>query len=183
MCNRTSYMASNGRSKDHFSCPIMIYCDNRPPLCMTKNSIFHGRIKHVDLHYHFIRDQAAAGLIGIKCCSTKEQIADRFMKVLGHLVFIKFHKELGLTSLTSRGSVENWCSIVGLKLNQENSKKNCSLVDSRRFYVFSLFFLYKYKISFSLLFSHCMWKSLETNFPYYNFVLSSSIFLIIFFFQ
>ena len=37
--------------------PIVIYEDNQSAICMAKNPQFHGRTKHIEINYHFIRDQ------------------------------------------------------------------------------------------------------------------------------
>ncbi|KAA3467260.1 Retrovirus-related Pol polyprotein from transposon TNT 1-94 [Gossypium australe] len=35
---------------------MKIFCDNKATITMTKNPTFHGRTKHIDIRYHFIRD-------------------------------------------------------------------------------------------------------------------------------
>ena len=39
------------------SSPTLIFCDNKSTISMSKNPMFHGRTKHIELRYHFIRDQ------------------------------------------------------------------------------------------------------------------------------
>ena len=49
------------------------YNDNMTPISMTKNPVFHGRMKHIELHHHFIRDHVAAkGMIVVKYRSSKQ---------------------------------------------------------------------------------------------------------------
>ena len=36
--------------------PVVIYIDNRSAIDLAKNSVFHGRSKHIDVRYHFIRE-------------------------------------------------------------------------------------------------------------------------------
>src|SRR5882724_2406440 len=38
------------------TCPIMVYCDNRSAISVSKNNQFHARTKHIDIHHHFICD-------------------------------------------------------------------------------------------------------------------------------
>lgn len=39
----------------------IIYCDNVSTQYLIKNPIMHARIKHVKIHFHFIREQVANG--------------------------------------------------------------------------------------------------------------------------
>ncbi|GAA0146952.1 transmembrane signal receptor [Lithospermum erythrorhizon] len=34
--------------------PTTIYCDNRSAIALTKNPVFHGRSKHIDIKFHYI---------------------------------------------------------------------------------------------------------------------------------
>jgi hypothetical protein len=34
----------------------MIQCDNQSGIRLSKNHVFHDRRKHIDIHYHFLRD-------------------------------------------------------------------------------------------------------------------------------
>ena len=41
--------------------PMMIYCDNLNNNLLVKNPIFHVRTKHVEVHYHFVRERVRSG--------------------------------------------------------------------------------------------------------------------------
>ena len=73
---------------------------------MTKNPTFHGRTKHIDIRFHFIRDLVAKGEIELKFCSTDEQLADIFTKALSCQKHVYFRSLLGVCNFESRGSVE-----------------------------------------------------------------------------
>ena len=34
----------------------MIYCDNSSAIKLSRNLVFHGRSKHIDVRFHFLRD-------------------------------------------------------------------------------------------------------------------------------
>jgi hypothetical protein len=62
---------------------VLLHCDNRSALCLAKNLMFHARTKHIEVHYHFIREKVLQGEINMKLTPTKEQVADIFTKGLG----------------------------------------------------------------------------------------------------
>jgi hypothetical protein len=35
---------------------IVIYCDNQSCVKLLENPVFHDRLKHIEIRYHFIRD-------------------------------------------------------------------------------------------------------------------------------
>ena len=37
-----------------FDLPTTLYCDNQGVIRLSKDSTFHGRTKHIDVHFHFI---------------------------------------------------------------------------------------------------------------------------------
>ena len=63
--------------------PIRIFCDNMSNIYLTRNPVFHARTKHIEVHYHFIRERVQAGDIDLQHISTNLQVADIFTKALG----------------------------------------------------------------------------------------------------
>ena len=47
-----------------------------------KNPVFHGRSKHIDIKYHFIRHCVERGQIVVRRIGTNEQRADSLTKAL-----------------------------------------------------------------------------------------------------
>jgi len=69
--------------------------------------MFHARTKHIEVHYHFIREKVLAGEIDLIYVSTEDQVADIFTKVLGAKKHCRFRSTLGvMLELSLRGSVE-----------------------------------------------------------------------------
>ena len=56
--------------------PVVIYIDNRSAIDLARNPVFHGRSKHIDVRYHFIRECVEQGKIILKHVSTEQQKAD-----------------------------------------------------------------------------------------------------------
>jgi hypothetical protein len=45
---------------------VLLMCDNSSAICLAQNSIFHGRVKHIKVRHHFLRDHVEKGDILIK---------------------------------------------------------------------------------------------------------------------
>ncbi|WMV42420.1 hypothetical protein MTR67_035805, partial [Solanum verrucosum] len=80
-----------------------IFCHNLSVITMAKNPVCHGRLKHIDIRHHFIRDLVAEGLIELKSCSTEEQVADILTKSLPQAKHNYFMLCLGICDFESSG--------------------------------------------------------------------------------
>jgi len=89
--------------------PVVIYCDNINSILLANNPVYHARTKHIEVHYHFIREKVIAKEINLIHVSTEDQVAHIFTKALGTDKLKKFRKMLGVleVDLSLRGSVEN----------------------------------------------------------------------------
>ncbi len=87
---------------------VVIYCDNLSNTQLARNPVFHARTKHIEVHYHFIREKVLAGEIDLIYVNTEDQVADIFTKVLGAEKHCRFRNMLGVMELelSLRGSVE-----------------------------------------------------------------------------
>ena len=63
---------------------------------MTKNPQFHGRSKHIDIQYHFVREKIVNGVVILEYVPTEEQTTDGLTKPLPKAKFDIFRKALGL---------------------------------------------------------------------------------------
>ncbi|KAK1587599.1 hypothetical protein Q3G72_014626 [Acer saccharum] len=76
--------------------PIQIYYDNSSTIKLSKNPVLHGRSKHIDVRYHFLRDLAKGGSIELVYCQSENQIADILTKSLKLAAFEKLRGLLGV---------------------------------------------------------------------------------------
>ncbi len=93
--------------------PVVIYCDNISSILLANNPIYHAKTKHIEVHYHFIREKVIVKEIDLIHVSTKDQVVDIFTKALSTNKLKKFRQMLGVleVDLSLRGSVENLSSI------------------------------------------------------------------------
>nr|GEX32339.1 retrovirus-related Pol polyprotein from transposon TNT 1-94 [Tanacetum cinerariifolium] len=59
---------------------IPLYCDNRSAIALCCNNVQYSRSKHIDIRYHFIREQVERGVVELYFVSTDYQLADIFTK-------------------------------------------------------------------------------------------------------
>lgn len=79
--------------------PVVLYINNRLAMDLAKNPVFHGRSKHINLPFRFIRECVEAGKIVVKYIGTGEQRADILTKALWTARFEKMRELLGVKSL------------------------------------------------------------------------------------
>ena len=75
-----------------------IYCDNSSAIKLSKNPVMHGRSKHIDVRFHFLRDLTKEGTIELVHCNTQEQIVAIMTKSLKLEVFLRLRDKLGMCS-------------------------------------------------------------------------------------
>jgi hypothetical protein len=56
------------------SVPLM--CHSFSAICLAQNPVFHRKVKHIKVRYHFLRDHVEKGDIVIKYIDTERQLAD-----------------------------------------------------------------------------------------------------------
>ena len=70
--------------------------------------MFHARTKHIEVHYHYVREKVLEREIDMVYVNTNEQVADTFTKSLGAEKQHRFRSMMGVydIGLSLRGSVE-----------------------------------------------------------------------------
>lgn len=79
--------------------PVTLFIDNKSAIDLAKNPIFHGRSKHIDIRYHFIRECVEKGEIIVKHVRTYQHRADVLTKALATAKFEKMRQLLGVRSV------------------------------------------------------------------------------------
>lgn len=76
--------------------PTVIYEDNQSAISLAQNPQFHGRMKHIDIRHHFVREKVTDGMIEIKYCRLNGMLADMLTKGLSRTVFETLRKSAGV---------------------------------------------------------------------------------------
>ncbi|KAK8934250.1 hypothetical protein KSP39_PZI014288 [Platanthera zijinensis] len=77
-------------------CPTTVLVDNMSAIQIAKNPVLHGRSKHIEMRYHFLREQVEQKIVEVVYCPTGEQVADIFTKALKVETFEKLKGKLGM---------------------------------------------------------------------------------------
>lgn len=79
--------------------PTKVFCDNVSAIKISKNPVLHGRSKHIDVRYHFLRDLCNDGTVDLLFCRSEDQVADIMTKPLKQAAFVKLRGLLGVCSV------------------------------------------------------------------------------------
>nr|GEX56228.1 retrovirus-related Pol polyprotein from transposon TNT 1-94 [Tanacetum cinerariifolium] len=79
---------------------IPMYCNNKSAIALCCNNVQHSRSKHIDIRYHFIKEQVEQGVIELYFVNTEYQLADLFTKALGRERIEFLTNKLGMRSFT-----------------------------------------------------------------------------------
>nr|GEX04734.1 retrovirus-related Pol polyprotein from transposon TNT 1-94 [Tanacetum cinerariifolium] len=77
---------------------IPMYYDNKSAIALCCNNVQHSRSKHIDIRYHFIKEQVENGVIKLYFVNTEYQLADLFTKALGRDIIEFLINKLGMRS-------------------------------------------------------------------------------------
>ncbi|GJT50460.1 retrovirus-related pol polyprotein from transposon TNT 1-94 [Tanacetum coccineum] len=80
---------------------IPLYCDNKSAISLCCNNVQHSRAKHIDVHYHFIKEQVENGIVELCFVWTDYQLANSFTKPLPRERFNFLIEKLGMRSMSS----------------------------------------------------------------------------------
>nr|GEZ13469.1 ribonuclease H-like domain, reverse transcriptase, RNA-dependent DNA polymerase [Tanacetum cinerariifolium] len=79
---------------------IMIQVYNKSAIALMKNPVFHGRSKHIDTKYHFIREYVEREDTQVEFVNEKYQKADILTKAHPKIKFLTMRQIIGLKDLS-----------------------------------------------------------------------------------
>ena len=77
----------------------VIHEDNQVAIALARNPVAHARTKHIDIHYHFIREGIQNGAIDLKYVATNAMVADILTKPLPKHRFEKLLHSFGMETV------------------------------------------------------------------------------------
>ena len=97
--------------------PMTIFEDNQSTTAMTKIPQHHGRAKHIDIKFHYIREMITMNKIELRYCKTDKMTADMLAKGIGKIQFAKLRSMIGLRDISDCESggvlkIEHSCQII-----------------------------------------------------------------------
>nr|GFB97766.1 hypothetical protein [Tanacetum cinerariifolium] len=79
---------------------IPMYCDNKIAIALCCNNVQHSQSMHIDIRYHFIKEQVENEVIKLYFVNTEYRLADLFTKSLGRDRIEFLINKLGIRSFT-----------------------------------------------------------------------------------
>ncbi|GJT64228.1 retrovirus-related pol polyprotein from transposon TNT 1-94, partial [Tanacetum coccineum] len=79
---------------------IPLYCDNKSAIALCCNNVQHSRAKHIDVRYHFIKEQVENRIVELYFVWTEYHLADIFTKPLPRERFNFLIEKLGMRSMS-----------------------------------------------------------------------------------
>ena len=101
-CSRQAVWIQSLLKELGISIPTIPICgDNQGSIFIGSNPVQERRSKHIDIHYHYVRQLVEEKIIELFFVEGAENPADLFTKNLASPKFVKFREQLGLEFYSS----------------------------------------------------------------------------------
>ncbi|GJZ42963.1 hypothetical protein Tco_0590218 [Tanacetum coccineum] len=77
-----------------------MYCDNKSAIVLCYNNVQHSQSKHIDIRFHFIKEQVENRVVELYFVNKEYQLANIFTKALGRERIEFLINMLGMRSFT-----------------------------------------------------------------------------------
>lgn len=78
--------------------PTVVFCDNDATSILIEDHIWHARVKHIHVKYHYVRKLVANKELTVQRVRLSENTVDILTKPLNRTDFIRLQHYLGLTT-------------------------------------------------------------------------------------
>jgi hypothetical protein len=79
---------------------VPLQCDSTNAISVAKNLVLHSKTKHIEVRYHFLRDNVEKGKITLIHVPIHNQLADIFTKPLDQATFTRLRGEVGVSLIS-----------------------------------------------------------------------------------
>ena len=79
--------------------PTVIHEDNQSAICIAQNTQYHGKTKHIDIKYHFVREKLSDKTVELRYCPTSDMLADMLTKGLTRDKFTQLRNLTGMREM------------------------------------------------------------------------------------
>ena len=80
--------------------PVRIYCDNQAAISLINSDTNSSRGKHIEIHYHYIRDIIKKEKIEVSYIPISDMIVDSMTKGIPAQKFVKHVSLIGLMNIS-----------------------------------------------------------------------------------
>ena len=78
---------------------ITLLVDNVFAINLAKNLIAHGRSKHIEMRFHYLRELVSDGRLRLGYCRSEDLVVDLLTKGVTNDVFKRLKKSMGMVDL------------------------------------------------------------------------------------
>lgn len=78
----------------------MIYCNNISATYLCQNPLFHSRMKHIEVDFHFVRNQVQNKEV-VQHLHSVDHVADVLTELLSHTLFDNCFNKLSIVDTTT----------------------------------------------------------------------------------